>query len=393
MRKFLAFAAVYLIWGSTYLAIGVGVREIPPFLMAGVRFFTAGAILFLFARRDEPPLTRREWVEAGLAGLLFFTAAHGLGHWAQVRIPSGAAAVFVATVVFWIAGLDAAFVARRRPSLVAILCALTGFLGVIVLVAPWRAEAVLDRAGVIAMLLGPIAWATASLWSRRPTMPRCLPLSAGAQMLVGGAALLALGTLSGQWSQVALADIGAPAFAALLYLVVFGSIIAFVAYTWLLSHVEPALAATYAFVNPLIAVLLGGLILGEDLSPRVWLALALIVVPVAVLQWNEARMRPALAGGAGRPPAPPSLLHAADTARRPRRAGFRQVPTRNPIRRRSCGRSRGSAPLRSGRSSPAGPARPAPRCPDRVPGTGARSSSVRGPGVVWRAPCPVPRTS
>ena len=325
MRKFLAFAAVYLIWGSTYLAIGVGVQDIPPFLMAGVRFFTAGAILFLFARRGEAPLTGREWAEAGLAGLLFFTAAHGLGHWAQVRIPSGAAAVFVATVVFWIAGLDAAFVARRRPSLVAILCTVTGFLGVFVLVAPWRSEAVLDRAGVIAMLLGPIAWATASLWSRRPTMPRCLPLSAGAQMLVGGAALLALGTVSGQWSQVVLSEISPPAFAALLYLVVFGSIVAFVAYTWLLSHVEPALAATYAFVNPLIAVLLGGVILGEDLSPRVWLALALIVVPVAILQWNETRTRPALAGGVGRPPAPPprGLLHDADASRRPRRPGFR----------------------------------------------------------------------
>lgn len=325
MRKFLAFAAVYLIWGSTYLAIGVGVRDIPPFLMAGVRFFTAGTILFLFARRGEAPLTRREWAEAALAGVLFFTAAHGLGHWAQVRIPSGAAAVFVATVVFWITALDAAFVVRKRPSMVALLCIAAGFSGVVVLVAPWRAQAPLDPAGVIAMLLGPVAWATASLWSRRPTMPRCLPLSAGAQMLVGGTALLLLGTVSGQWNQVTLADVGAPALAALLYLVIFGSIVAFVAYTWLLSHVEPALAATYAFVNPLIAVLLGGFILGEDLSPRVWLALALIVVPVALLQWNETRTRPALVAGVGRPPAPPSrgLLHAADAVRRPRRPGFR----------------------------------------------------------------------
>ena len=323
MRKFLAFAAVYLIWGSTYLAIGVGVRDIPPFLMAGVRFFTAGAILFLFARRGEAPLTRREWAEAGLAGLLFFTAAHGLGHWAQVRIPSGAAAVLVATVVFWIAGLDAAFVARKRPSLTTVLCTITGFSGVVVLVAPWRADAVLDPAGVIAMLLGPVAWATASLWSRRPTMPRCLPLSAGAQMLVGGAALLVLGTVSGQWSHLALPDIGAPAFAALVYLVVFGSIVAFVAYTWLLSHVEPALAATYAFVNPLIAVLLGGVILGEDLSSRVWLALGLIVVPVALLQWSEARMRPAGPRSASDTPRPAGLLHAADASRRPRRPGFR----------------------------------------------------------------------
>ena len=325
MPKFLAFAAVYLIWGSTYLAIGVGVRDIPPFLMAGVRFLTAGSILFWFARRGEAPLTRREWAEAGLAGLLFFTAAHGLGHWAQVRIPSGAAAVLVATVVFWITGLDAAFVTRKRPSPVAVLCAVTGFSGVFVLVAPWRAEAVLDPAGVVAMLIAPVAWATASLWSRRPSMPRCLPLSAGAQMMVGGGMLVVLGTAAGQWSRVSPAEVGLPALAALLYLVVFGSIVAFVAYTWLLSHVEPALAATYAFVNPLIAVMLGGLVLGEDLSPRVWLALALIVVPVAVLQGNEVRLR---AAGPESPAEPPSrgVLHAADAARRPRRPrrpGFR----------------------------------------------------------------------
>ena len=325
MRKFLAFAAVYLIWGSTYLAIGVGVREVPPFLMAGVRFLTAGAILYLFARRGEAPLTRREWAEAGLAGLLFFTSAHGLGHWAQVRIPSGVAAVLVATVVFWITGLDAAFVTRRVPRALPVLCILAGFSGVVVLVAPWRSEAVLDPAGVLAMLAAPIAWATASLWSRRPTMPRCLPLSAGAQMLVGGAALLLVGTVAGNWQALSLSEVGLPAFGALLYLIVFGSIVAFVAYTWLLSHVEPALAATYAFVNPLIAVMLGWLILKEELSPRIWLALALIVVPVALLQWNEARLRAAIAVGPPGSAEPPSrgLLHTADAARRPRRPGFR----------------------------------------------------------------------
>ena len=324
MRKFLAFAAVYLIWGSTYLAIGVGVRDVPPFLMAGVRFLTAGAILYLFARRGETPLTRREWAEAGLAGLLFFTSAHGLGHWAQVRIPSGAAAVLVATVVFWITGLDAVFVARKRPSLVAVLCAITGFSGVVVLVAPWRSEGVLDPAGVVAMLLAPVAWATASLWSRRPSMPRCLPLSAGAQMMVGGGVLVVLGTATGQWDRISPGEVGLPAVAALLYLVVFGSIVAFVAYTWLLSHVEPALAATYAFVNPLIAVLLGGLILGEELSGRVWLALALIVVPVALLQWNDVRTRAPSAVGPGSPveSRPRGLLHAADAAQRARRPGF-----------------------------------------------------------------------
>ncbi len=292
MRTLLAFAAVYLIWGSTYLAIGVGVRDLPPFLMAGVRFLIAGTLLFCFARRGRAPLTRREWMEAGFAGGLFFTCAHGLGHWAQVRIPSGVAAVLAATAAFWIPGLEAAFVVRRVPRRVTVLCIVIGFSGVLVLAQPWRADAVLDPAGVLAMLAAPVAWATASLWSRREAMPRCLPLSAGAQMLAGGTALLLVATAAGDWQEFSLSAVRLSAVAAVLYLVVFGSIVAFLAYTWLLAHVEPALAASYAFVNPLIAVFLGWLILGEPLSPRVWLALALIVLSVALLQGNEARRRP-----------------------------------------------------------------------------------------------------
>ena len=292
MRKFLAFAAVYLIWGSTYLAIRIGVGDIPPFVLGGVRFSLAGALLFAFACRGRPALSRREWAECALTGVLFFTAAHGLGHWAQVRIPSGAAAAIVATVAFWMAGLDAAFVRRRFPPAVTVLCTVLGFTGVFVLVAPWRVEAALDPAGVLAVLIGPIAWATASLWSRRPTLPRHLPLAAGAQMMLGGAGLLGVATVTGSWDEFRLEQVGTPALLAFGYLTLFGSIVAFVCYSWLLKRVEPALAATYAFVNPVIAVLLGALILGEELSPRVWLALALIVVPVAVLQWQEARGRP-----------------------------------------------------------------------------------------------------
>ena len=112
MSRLLAFAAIYLIWGSTYLAIRVGVEEVPPFVLGGARFLLSGAILYVFGRRRSGPLTRREWLECAGLGLLFFTATHGLGHWAQARIPSGTASVIVATVVFWIAGLDAA--ARRN---------------------------------------------------------------------------------------------------------------------------------------------------------------------------------------------------------------------------------------------------------------------------------------
>ncbi len=291
MQKVLAFAAIYLIWGSTYLAIRFGVQELPPFVLAGGRFFTAGLLLFLYARRNEAPLTRREWGETAVAGLFFFAATHGLGHWAQVRVPSGAAAVIVATVAFWLVGLDAAFVRRRAPSGTSILCVLCGFLGVVVLVAPWRANLALDPAGVVALLFAPLAWAIGSLWARRSSMPRCLPLSVGAQKIVGGGALLGLATASGDWQRVDWGGLGGPVLLLFLYLIVFGSMIAFLSYVWLLSRVDPALVGTYAFVNPLVAVFLGWLAAGEEVSARALAALAMIVVPVAILQWREAGKR------------------------------------------------------------------------------------------------------
>ncbi len=291
MRKALAFAAIYLIWGAAYLAIGMGVAELPPFLLAGCRFFTAGLLLYLWARRGEAPLTRREWMETAVAGVFFFACTHGLGHWAQVRVPSGAAAVLVATVAFWLVGLDAVFVSRRAPSLAAVLCIACGFLGVVVLVAPWRTEAALHPAGVVALLFAPIAWATGSLWARRRTMPRCLPLSVGAQKMVGGSVLLGLATASGDWAKVDWSSLGRFHLLLFLYLIVFGSVIAFLSYSWLLSRVEPALVGTYAFVNPLVAVFLGWLVAGEEVSSRALVALAMIVVPVAILQWREAGVR------------------------------------------------------------------------------------------------------
>ncbi len=287
--KGLAFAAIYLIWGSTYLAIGVAVREVPPWIVAGSRFLIAGALVYAFARRTAPALTRREWLEAGFAGLLFFGVSHGLGHWAQVRVPSGITAVLIATVGLWMPGLEALFVTRRPPAAITAGCALVGFAGVVVLLAPWWPGAALDRSGVAAILLAPVAWSVASLWSRRPTMPTRLLSSVGAQMLVGGAALLVLATLTGSWADLDPGAIRLRAVVAWLHLLIFGSIVAFLAYQYLLRRVRPALAATYAFVNPLIAVLLGALVLGEELSPRVAIATVLIVTPVAVLQIREIR--------------------------------------------------------------------------------------------------------
>ncbi len=291
MHKILAFAAIYLIWGSTYLAIRLGVQELPPFVLAGCRFFAAGLLLFLYARRNEAPLTRREWIETAVAGLFFFTITHGLGHWAQVRVPSGTAAVIVATVAFWLTGLDAVFVSRRAPSGASILCILCGFLGVVVLVAPWQAEAALNPAGVVALLFAPLAWATGSLWARRSSMPRCLPLSVGAQKIIGGGVLLGLATAAGDWQRVDWSGLGWPVLLLFLYLIIFGSVIAFLSYTWLLSRVEPALVGTYAFVNPLVAMFLGWMVVGEEVSSRALAALGMIVIPVAILQWREAGTR------------------------------------------------------------------------------------------------------
>jgi drug/metabolite transporter (DMT)-like permease len=268
-----ALATVYVVWGSTYLGIAVGIRTLPPFTMLALRFLIAGALLYLWARRraTERP-TARQWLAATVTGALLLLVGTGGVAWAEQRLDTGVVALVVAVVPLWLALLD-----RQPLSWPALLGLAVGFAGVALLVGPgthfsWVA---------LVVVLTSLGWAAGSLYSRTAPQPAEPLLGAAMQMLAGGGLLVLVGAASGE-----LADIHSPSLAsvgAIAYLVVIGSLLAFSAYTWLLRNARTSLVGTYAFVNPVVAVLLGSLFLGEPLAARTLVAGALIVVAVALI--------------------------------------------------------------------------------------------------------------
>lgn len=287
------FAAIYFVWGSTFLAIRVAVEGMPPFLMAGTRFLSAGAFLYVWRRwghgeKPEP----RHWPGAALVGTLLFMGCNGAVTWSEQRVPSGLTALMLATIPLWMVLLDA--MSRPRGSSPGVASPLNarvmtgvvlGIAGLAILLGPGKllGSRELEPMGAVVLLGGSICWATGSLISRWIPQARPSALAAGMQMLTGGAVLLLASTATGELSRVTSAALGVRAILALLYLIVFGSVIGFTAYTWLLSVTSPARVSTYAFVNPVIAVLLGWVLAGEPLSARTLLASAVIVVAVAMI--------------------------------------------------------------------------------------------------------------
>jgi drug/metabolite transporter (DMT)-like permease len=275
LRTILAFAVVYLVWGSTYVAVRVVVADVPPLVSLGARFVVAGLVLTGVGRlRGEEPPTRQQWRSAALIGVLLFVCGSGSIAWAQSNgLPSGTAALLVATVPLWMTLLGRGF-GERTPRM-AWGGLVLGFTGTALLVrpgsggAPWLAAVV---------VLGSIGWALGSLLARRMALPRGGSVAAGSQMLVGGVALIGVGVLRGELAMPA--TITASAFLAWAYLVVLGSVLAFRAYAWLLQHVAPAKVGTYAYVNPVIAVALGALA-GESISGATGWAMALVLTGVA----------------------------------------------------------------------------------------------------------------
>jgi drug/metabolite transporter (DMT)-like permease len=278
-----AFAAIYLIWGSTYLAIRVVVQTMPPLLSAGARFLAAGAILYAFMRlrgvgRPKPA----EWIGASICGTLMLLGGNGGVVLAETLIDSGAAALLVATMPMLMVAVNALRPGGVCPSLAELAGLLVGFAGVWVLVRPDTGGGV-HPIGAGLVVCGSLSWAIGSIYSRHAKLPKSPLLSTAMQMLAGGAALTLAAGLRGEWARVDPAVWSPASLAALLYLVAFGSIIAFSAYIWLLQVSTPARVATYAYVNPPVAVFLGWLILGEPLGPSLLAAMALIVVAVVVI--------------------------------------------------------------------------------------------------------------
>ncbi|MDQ2890325.1 MAG: EamA family transporter, partial [Gemmatimonadota bacterium] len=261
----MAFAAVYTIWGSTYLAIHYAIATIPPFIMAGGRFLIAGALMYLWtAWRGVKPATRIQWRNASAIGVLLLTVGNGGVAWAERVVPTGIAALIVAIVPLWLVALEWARRGGTRPSRGVALGVAVGLVGMWVLVGPGPSSgsAPINVRGALVLVFASVSWAAGSLIARYADLPSPL-LATGIEMLVGGAALMILGFGSGEMSSFAPRAVSTSSLEGLAYLIVFGSLIAFTAYSWLLKNATPAAVGTYAYVNPVVAVFLGWLIAGE----------------------------------------------------------------------------------------------------------------------------------
>jgi drug/metabolite transporter (DMT)-like permease len=276
--------SVYIVWGSTYLAIRFAVQTMPPFLMAATRFLVAGAVLFVFRRAqgDAAP-SDREWRSAAVIGLLLLLGGNGGVVWAEQRVNSGHAALLVGSTPLWMVLIDSLRPGGQRPGWLAIASVLVGFAGVAVLIGPGAASADrIDPIGAGVLILATMSWAAGSLYSRKAALPVSPLLGTSMEMLVGGLGLLALGTLTGEWGRLNLSGITVASWQGLAYLIVFGSWVGFGSYTWLLRVAPTSLVSTYAYVNPIVAVLMGNWLAQEPLTPRTLLAAVVIVGSVAL---------------------------------------------------------------------------------------------------------------
>jgi|SRR5215213_2469692 len=284
----LAFAAVYVIWGSTYLGIRYAIETLPGFLMAGTRFSIAGLILFTWAvfKGETVRFSFSQWPRALLIGGLLLLVGNGGVTWAEKYIASGLAALLVATEPLWVVMLNWG-ISRKRPNAMVLLGVLIGLAGVALLVSDGfkkvNGESVLSVAGAGMVLLASSAWASGSVYSNRRPIRASTSMAAGMQMLAGGGLLLLLALIAGDFPRLSLSNASWVSIGAFFYLLVFGSLIGFTAYSWLLHNVTPARAATYAYVNPVVAVLLGWFFASEPLTPRMLIAATVIVGSVALI--------------------------------------------------------------------------------------------------------------
>jgi len=281
-----AFASIYVIWGSTYLAIRYAVETIPPFVMGGVRFLISGTILYLWSRyRGAPKPTRIHWRNAIIAGGFLLLGGNGAVVWAEQFVPSGLTALLVSILPFWLVIIEWVRPPRRRPSGAVLVGLVLGFVGIIVLVGPsgLGGHGNVAPIGALVLILGSLSWAIGSFWSRDAQLPESGLLTTGMEMLGGGALMLIVGTLSGEFSHLDVHAISKASAIGMLYLVTFGSLVGFTSYIWLLDKVSPARLGTYAYVNPLVAVMLGWAIAGERLSIRTGVAAAIVICAVALI--------------------------------------------------------------------------------------------------------------
>ena len=285
-----ALIVVYLIWGSTYLAIRYAVETTPPFLMAAVRFLISGGFLYTLRRcKGDPRPEAVEWRSAAIIGIFLLVGGNGGVAWAEQFVTSSLAALLVATVPLWMVLIDTFRPAGKRPGLAAVVGILIGFVGVVLLIGAAASSAdAANLSGAAALLFASLSWATGSIYGKSARLPASQLLGTGMQMLAGGVALMLLAIVRGEWSGFEIAAVSPRSALALAYLTVIGSS-AFVAYVWLLRVAPTPLVATYAYVNPLVAVLLGYFLAQEPMTLRTLLAATLIIGSVVLVSTPRRR--------------------------------------------------------------------------------------------------------
>jgi drug/metabolite transporter (DMT)-like permease len=285
---------VYVVWGSTYLAIRVTVETLPPFLAGGVRFLVAGALMWVFLRirkgKEAMRVASNELRSAALVGSLLLLGGNGLVMWAEQDVPSGLASLIIASTPLWVILYRA--LARESISRGTLAGVAVGFLGVAVLVLPGDRPDGASLTGILVLLMASASWGNGSFLSSRLDMPRDPAVSTSYQMLLGGAALTVAGFALGEAGRVNVAEFSTRSIIALTYLIFIGSLVAFTAYVWVLQHAPVSKVATYAYVNPVIAIFLGWLVLSEEITTSIFLGAGIIVASVAFIVRKESTPKP-----------------------------------------------------------------------------------------------------
>ncbi len=287
----LAFAALYIVWGSTYLAIKFAVETIPPYLMSSGRFIVSGAILYLWSRwRGRPAPTLRQWRDAAIVGTLLLAGGNGAVSWAEQRVPSGVTALLTASVTMWMVLIDWARPRGKPPTRMVVIGLLIGLVGVGILAAPQFGGATPGTGiGAGMLIMGSIAWAAGSIYSRQSDRPASTLMSTALQMIAGSASLLIVGVFLGEFQRLDLAAVSIKSFVGWAYLVTFGGLVGFTAYAYVLRETTPAKATTYAYVNPVVAVVLGWAFAGEPITIRTMVAAGIILAGVAMISLAGSR--------------------------------------------------------------------------------------------------------
>ncbi len=280
-KIWLPLLALYIVWGSTYLGIKISIETIPPFFHAAIRFLISGMILVIWQRSAGQAMpTRKQWLSTAIIGSLLLLGGNGLVAWAEQVIPSGVAALIIGSVPMFLVVAEAIRPNGVKPNWQAIVGLLIGFVGIFILVGPAEisgSATKLNPFGVVALLFACLFWATGSIFSKTADLPKSSLMNTGAQMLMGSISLFIVSLLTGELNGWDITAVSARSLYGLSYLILAGSLIGFVSYGWLLQNAPISLVATYAYVNPIVAVLLGNWIGDEPLEPRIWVAAAIII--------------------------------------------------------------------------------------------------------------------